>query len=152
MSLVLNIHRCACVAVLFTRGHKFEGDITSHLRHLHMVLVLKSPHQDIYVVEFVTFYVCNNLLFVYHLLDIFTLVSADESLSAECKIQFRRRWDVPLSRISYLCMEQVCTVRALQKSLYIAVRNIRGMDVIILQRLIHILQHHLIVFDSTVVG
>ena len=54
MSLVMNFHRCACVAVLLTRGHKFDGGITSHPRRLHMVLVLESPHQDLDVVEFVT--------------------------------------------------------------------------------------------------
>ena len=133
MNLVLDIHRCACVAALFTRCHKFEHGISIQPRHLHMILILESPHQDLDVVEFVTVSVWNNQQFIFHRLDIFTLVSADESLSAECKIQFRRRWYVPLSRLGSLCMEQVCTERALEKSPYIAVRNIRGMDILLLQ-------------------
>ena len=152
MSIVLNIHRCTCVSVLLARGHKFKHGITSHPRYFHMILIFESPHKDSDVVEFVTVYACKNYPFVYHLLDICTLVSADESLSAECKIQFRRRWKVPLSRLGSLCMEQVCAERALEKSPYIAVRNIRGMDVFLLQLFIHILQHHLIIFGSTVVG
>ena len=54
MSLVLYIHRCTSVAVLLTRGHKFEHGITSHPRCFHMILILESPHQDLNVVEFVT--------------------------------------------------------------------------------------------------
>ena len=152
MSLVLYIHRCTSVAVLFARCHKFEHGITSHPRCFHMILIFESPHQDLDIVEFVTVSVWNNHQFIFHRLDIFTLVSADESLSAECKIQFRRRWNIPLSRLGSLCMEQVCTVRALEKSPYIAVRNIRGMDILLLQWLVHILQHQFIVFGSTIVG
>ena len=150
MSLVLNIHRCACIAILFTRGHQFEVDITSHPRFFHMVFILESPYQDLDVVESVTVFVWDKPQFVYHLLDIFTLVSAHERLSAQCIIQFRRRWNVPLSRLGSFCMEQICAICSLEKSLYIALRNIRGMDVLFLQRLVHVLQHHLIVFDSTV--
>ena len=49
-------------------------------------------------------------------------------------------------------MEQVCAERALEKSPYIAVRNIRGMDVIHLQRFVHIAQHFIIVLLSAVDG
>ena len=125
VSLVLNIHRCACVSVLLTRCHKFEHGVTNHPRCFHMIFILESPHQDLDVVKFVTVSVWNNHQFIFHLLDIFTLVSADESLSAECKIQFRRRWNVPLSILGSLCMAE----RALEKSFYkIAARKMRGLQ------------------------
>ena len=57
VSDVLNIHRCACIAVLLTRGHQFEVDITSQPRRLHMVFILESPYQDLDVVESVTVFV-----------------------------------------------------------------------------------------------
>ena len=150
VSDVLHIHRCACIAVLLTRGHQFEVDITSQPRRLHMVFILESPYQDLDVVESVTVFVWDKPQFVYHLLDIFTLVSAHERLSAQCVIEFWWRWKVPLSRLGSFCMEQICAERALEKSLYIALRNIRGIYVLFLQSLIHVLQHQLVVFDTTV--
>ena len=57
MSFVLNIHRCACVSALLTRGHQFKHDVTTHPRRLHMVLILESPHQDLDIVELVTVFV-----------------------------------------------------------------------------------------------
>ena len=100
-----------------------------------MVLILEAPHQDLDVVEFVTISISvyDVPILVYHLLHIFTLVSAHERLSSECIIDFGWGWNVPLTALGSLCMEQVRAERALEKSLDIAVRNIRGMDVILLQ-------------------
>ena len=88
MSLILNLYRCAFVAVLLARGHKFDGVVTSHPGHFQMVFIFEPPYQDLDVFKLVTVFVRNNPLLVYHLLHILTLVSADERLTAECVIEF----------------------------------------------------------------